>query len=67
MSEPTHSCGWSGPSWLHVSGLCASCKGMLPVPLGLDPEEGQEYVEPCSHLRCVKYRRRFKNDPTEAL
>lgn len=47
-----HACGWSGPGWLHISGLCHTCKGVLPLAFG----DAQEYAEPCPHPRCVKYR-----------
>lgn len=59
--DARHACGWSGPRWLHISGLCASCKGVLPRLL--DGE--QRYAEPCAHPRCVKYRLHFgSNDET---
>lgn len=53
-----HACGSTG--WWHVSGLCHSCKGVLPRLLSGE----QEYAEPCRHPRCVKYRRHFGRNET---
>lgn len=56
MSDtPIHLCGWSGPRFLHISGLCSTCKGSLPQPL----DSERSYSQPCLHPSCVTYRGRF--------